>query len=145
MQSLLGPGADREQLLEILQSGRFQHMISPMGGSLGGSRAQTSFDSSRPASSSQQVSSSAATTTAASSLTGARSRQHRQQPQQQPRQQLQLSDLQSALTSVGVVIPQGLLHSKYIVGHFCLNCLDGTSDRSREGKNMVVFILDVVI
>ena len=115
LQSLLGPDADREQFVEILQPGRFQHMISPMGGSLGGSRAQMSFDSSRPASSSKQVSSSAATTTAASSLTGARSSQHRQQPQQQPRQQLQLSDLQSALTSVGVVIPQ-----------------DGTSNRSRE-------------
>jgi len=106
LQSLLGPGADREHLLEMLQSGRFQHMISPMGGSLGGSRTQTSFDSSRPASSSQQASATATTTTP--SLTGARSSQQRHQ--QQPRQQLQLSDLQSALSSVGVVIPTGVLH-----------------------------------
>lgn len=108
MQSLLGPGADREHLLEMLQSGRFHHMISPMGGSLGGSRAQTSFDSSRPASSSQQASTSAAAT--APSLTGTRSTQQRQQPQQPQSRQLQLSDLQSALSSVGVVIPQGVLH-----------------------------------
>lgn len=80
-----------------------------MGGSLGGSRAQTSFDGSRPASSSQQTSASAAAT--APSLTGTRSsqqRQQQQQQQQQPRQQLQLSDLQSALSSMGVVAPSGV-------------------------------------
>lgn len=115
LQSLLGPGADREHLLEMLQSGRFQHMISPMGGSLGGSRAQTSFDGSRPATSQQASASAAATAPTAPSLTGTRSSQHRQQQQQQPRQQLQLSDLQSALSSVGVIIPQG-----------------GTADGSRE-------------
>ena len=124
MQSLLGPGADREHLLEMLQSGRFQHMISPMGGSLGGSRAQTSFDSSRPATS-QQASASAATT--APSLTGTRSSQHRQQQQQQPqqqsRQQLQLSDLQSALSSVGVAIPQGVLYLEYSIVLFFISII----------------------
>ena len=111
LQSLLGPGVDREHLIDMLQSGRFQHMISPLGGSLSGSRAQTSFDGSRPASSNQQASVSSAAT--ASSLTGTRSSQRQQQQVQQPRHQLQLSDLQSALSSVGVVLPQGVLKLEY--------------------------------
>ena len=86
-------------------------MITPLGGSLGGSRAQTSLDSSRPASSSQQASGSAAATATSTEARPSQQRQQQQQQQQQqPRQQLQLSDLQSALSSVGVVLPQGVLH-----------------------------------
>ena len=135
LQSLLGPGADREHLLEMLQSGRLQQMISPLGGSLGGSRAQTSFDGSRPATSQQASASAATTAPTAPSLAGTRSSQHRQQqPQQQSRQQLQLSDLQSALSSVGMVIPQGVLHLEYYKTNFDHDCLGGTADRSREGE-----------
>ena len=84
LQALLGQGGsvDREQLMEMLQSGRLGHMFSPMaGGSLGGSRAQTSFDSSRPTSSNQPASSATTATTPAT----ARLRSSQQAQQQQPR------------------------------------------------------------
>jgi len=80
LQAILGQGGnvDREQLMEMLQSGRLGHMFSPMaGGSLGGSRAQTSFESSRPTSS-NQTSATTATTPATARL---RSSQQAQQQQ----------------------------------------------------------------
>ncbi|XP_065897813.1 proteasomal ubiquitin receptor ADRM1-A-like [Dysidea avara] len=107
LQALLGQGGnvDREQLMEMLQSGRLGHMFSPMaGGSLGGSRAQTSFDSSRPTSSNQPASSATTATTPATARVRS-SQQAQQQQQQQPRQQLQLSDLQTALSAMGVAPP----------------------------------------